>query len=132
MTEIKVFPLHAALSISTGVLMGDFGKVHELAEWVAGFPIWTHQLPRLGDALAAEVRRQHPTLPDKVGGVTSANVADRLSALEAVHGIALSFSKGGGNSLERRGPISELIEKVGADRVFVLAGPPSPSEPANG
>lgn len=33
----------AVIGLYTGVLMGDFGDLHEYAEEVAGRPIWTHE-----------------------------------------------------------------------------------------
>lgn len=65
----KTFPIEVVLSLTTGVLLvgkerGGFGAVHEIAEHVAGHPIWTHEFAerslwhRLTDAVFA----QHPAM----------------------------------------------------------------------
>ena len=61
--EARRFPLLVALSAATGILMVDsFSAVHECIEFVAGEPVFTHQIPRVGDEVAASCLAQHPQL----------------------------------------------------------------------
>ena len=58
----------AAATLSTGVFMGgDFSTVHEAAEWLMGFPVWTHELPSLGKTLVERVCEQVPGMPASAG-----------------------------------------------------------------
>ena len=41
-TETREFPTAVIASISTGVLMCEFSKMQEAAEFLMGHPIWTH------------------------------------------------------------------------------------------
>jgi len=43
----KNFPIEVAVSVRTGIMCCDeFSKVHECIEWVAGHPVWTHEMGR--------------------------------------------------------------------------------------
>lgn len=72
----KSYPIETVLSLTTGFLLKiPFGDMHELAEHVLGYPVWTHEFAdagtwtRIKEALFA----QHPSLQD-------AEVFDRASA----------------------------------------------------
>ena len=40
----KTFSLAAILSLTTGILMSDFGELHALIEHLEGGPVWTHEM----------------------------------------------------------------------------------------
>ncbi len=42
MAETRVFSTAAIASISTGILLCRFSEMHEAAEFLMGYPIWTH------------------------------------------------------------------------------------------
>lgn len=66
--EGKSFPTLAAATLATGTFMGgEFSTVHEAAEWLMGFPVWTHELPSLGKALSQSVCDQVPGMPSSAG-----------------------------------------------------------------
>lgn len=60
----KTFSTAAVLTLIEGALYCDFGEVHELAEFVAGHSIWTHEFA--DKALIARIKEaifsQHPAL----------------------------------------------------------------------
>lgn len=124
MSEAKDFTIGAAASITTGILLCDnFGEVHELMEWLAGFPIWTHQIPRLSNELRALALVQHPGLPTKetIGEVNRDNNWPTILAdIERRLGPKLAFKKGDGNLAERRNPIEEAVELMGKGRVIAV------------
>ena len=39
----RSFPTEVVLSLSTGILLCDFGAMQELAEFLSGSPVFTHQ-----------------------------------------------------------------------------------------
>ena len=43
--------------------MEDFSKVHEAIEWIAGYHVWTHELPSIREKVAASAKAQFPWLP---------------------------------------------------------------------
>jgi hypothetical protein len=72
----KTWPTSAVLSLTTGCLLGDFSEMHDLAEFLAGEPVYTHQLAH--EAFAQELREgiyaQEPSLRDlDASKVTTAN-----------------------------------------------------------
>lgn len=40
----KAFPVGAVLSAYTGILLCDFGVMHEYIQHVFGRPVWTHEM----------------------------------------------------------------------------------------
>lgn len=96
MTETREFPTAVIASISTGVLLCDFGKMHEAAEYLMGHPIWTHHFA--DKQLCAEMQRviaeQCPGMPTELeGGETW---REQLAAVEADIGKTVRIRKGGG------------------------------------
>lgn len=65
---MKTYSTAIVLSLTTGILLvqGGFGDMVELCEYVAGHPIWTHELAdkALVNKLVNAVYEQHPQLKD--------------------------------------------------------------------
>jgi len=121
MSESKLFPVGAAASLTSGYLLSEFGQMAELSEWLMGYPIWTHQYPRLAGELRAAALAQHPGLPTRetIGTVTIDNWTTIVAGLESRLGASLLFAKGSG-AVPQREPLAELVDLVGADRVAVV------------
>lgn len=60
----RTFPTETILSITTRYLMtyGGMEALSECMEYLAGEPVWTHQLPRVADELTPWLHEQHPVL----------------------------------------------------------------------
>lgn len=60
----RSFHLGDVLSLTTDRLVSPsgFGAVHELVEYMAGEPVWTHQIPRVADECKPSLLAQHPDL----------------------------------------------------------------------
>jgi hypothetical protein len=72
MRNFRTISPEVALSITTGVLLCDFSALHEAIEFIAGGPVWTHQIPRVGKECRAQLLRWHPILKDiDASGVTT-------------------------------------------------------------
>lgn len=61
---MKSYPTEVVLSLSTGVLLCDFSKMHELTEYLCGGPVFTHQFAfkPFNEELQESLFTQHPQL----------------------------------------------------------------------
>lgn len=109
MTNDKVKNLNpcAVATITTGiVLVHNFEGVGEAFEHVMGHPVWTHEMPMLGDRAKALILEQYPDFPVDPPADWKA-LADKLIA-DWPDGIPI---KRGGE--ERPGdPVSTLDQAV--------------------
>lgn len=62
--DTRTFPLADVLSVTTSKLLCRFQDMHELAEWIAGHPIWSHEFAdrELHERLKESVLADHPDL----------------------------------------------------------------------
>lgn len=116
----KDFQLGALLSLSTGVLVAPFGDVHELLDFMTGDQLFTHQIPRAGDACLPALLEQHPDLPTEIpAGV---NLNSKQACREYVTGIAVELGESRTitplASWEKRNPMVELAEIAGTRPVI--------------
>jgi len=74
------FATHAVLSASTGILMGDIGDLYEVAAFLVGRPVFTHELPHYGERIAAALHICHPSLPENAPNGTWQKVRDDFIA----------------------------------------------------
>lgn len=114
----KTFPLHAVLTMRTKKLMGDFAKAHELAEWVLGHPIWTHEMHLFLKKISDKLGEQFPGLPSTLPDVNKNNYAEALAELEKVHGT--SFEVEQGNEERTESPLDTLLGMVDKKKVTAV------------
>lgn len=81
MSDTKTLSYAALLSITSGVLLCDFDEFHEAVEWVAGHPVWTHELGDPGTV--AELRAAALLIAPKCAdfdksGITRDNYRERV------------------------------------------------------
>lgn len=92
----KEFPTTAALSLSTGIMCGPFSEMHQLAECLAGHPIWTHEFADndLLCRLQREMARQIPGLPgtEVASQINEQNVLEFIEKWEGLLGKLVSVS----------------------------------------
>lgn len=74
------FPLGDVLSLTTGRLLSRDGMegVQRICEFMAGEPVWTHQLPRIMEEAGPRILVQHPDL-------AAIDVPDHLGTKDAVY-----------------------------------------------
>ena len=109
----KRFPTHAIMTMKTEICMGNFGAAHELAEWVMGHPVWTHELSSLAKPIKEDLERQFPGLPTEAN---KDNWKEVLATAIQTHGEYLEVIQG---SAERtQNPIESLVELVGKKKVI--------------
>lgn len=91
----KEFPTEVVLSITTGVLLCEFGAMHECCEFLCGGPVWTHQFAHRPfiEKLRSAVWMQHPQIAVGVNakGVGPDNWEHFRDAMIADFGKTLSL-----------------------------------------
>lgn len=98
MTDTREFPTAVIASVCTGVLLCEFSKMHEAAEYIMGHPIWTHHFAdRAFQAqMQAAILEQCPGMPTEIEGCTKDNYLDKLAAIEAEVGPMQRVRRGSG------------------------------------
>jgi hypothetical protein len=96
MSETKEFSTAAIASISTGVLFSKFSEMHEVAEYLMGSTIWTHQFAdeKLYAVLKKAILKQYPEMPTILENVTKDNYRERLAEIENKFDKVLSICAG--------------------------------------
>lgn len=96
--ETREFPIAVIASISTGVLLCDFSKMHEAAEYLMGHPIWTHHFAdkEMSKDMKRAIAEQCPGMPDNLEGCNAKNYLEHVARLEAEFGPKVTIRKGGG------------------------------------
>jgi hypothetical protein len=98
--ETREFPTAVIASISSGILLCEFGKMHEAAEYLMGHPIWTHHFASkdLWKAMQAKVLEQCPGMPTEIDGITADNYKQHVADLESELGAVATIRKGDGKT----------------------------------
>lgn len=98
MTETRDFPTEVIASLSSGVLLCDFGKMQEAAEYLMGHPIWTHHFA--DETLTGEMKRaiaeQCPGMPPALPDTDQSNWEAKRDVLIAEFGPTVRIRKGSG------------------------------------
>lgn len=116
----ETFPLADVLGTITGRLLGKIDGIYRVSQFMAGEPVWTHQLPRVGMEIQHVVLRQHPQLApviQEAKSVTPENWRSMLAGWVERFGPTITLQPMGTDDHESIDPISELAEKVHPDRI---------------
>lgn len=119
----REFHLGDILSITHDRLLSPrhMEGVYDIAAFMAGEPVWTHQLPRVGKEAAPVILRQHPQLAEiDASGVNGDNHQAWLAEQVARYGETLPIEPMTADDHERIDPMSELAEKVHPDRIIPI------------
>ncbi len=98
--ETREFPTAVIASISSGVLLCEFSKMHEASEYLMGYPIWTHHFASkdLWQSMRQKILEQCPGMPVELSGVTADNYLERVSEIEKEIGATVVIRKGNGET----------------------------------
>jgi hypothetical protein len=124
-TEYKSFPIAAILSLTTGKLLCQFSDMHELAEWIAGHPIWTHEFADKlrWNSLKDAVLSQHPDLSSAdASKVGASNWQEFVASSIAKYGDSRVITKGGQQRTET--PLQSLERIAPGKPVVVVKSKP--------
>lgn len=120
------FTLGEVLSVTTGTLLCDIGRVYAILNHMTGDNLYTHQLPRASRECAPYLLKQFPQLANvNAASVTRDNWATWLHDQVLEHGNEFAVSKLPEHAHEFIDPISELAEKVHPDKIITIEAPDS-------
>lgn len=133
MTESpRVFPLADILTMTTGLLLSHrhMDGVYDIANWMTGDDLMTHQLPRAGAVCGPALLAQHPNLAGVVPSpdLDEHNLRTWLRDAEREHGDELPVTPLAPGVWGHQDPIEELCDMVGAERVIVVERPAATTE----
>lgn len=119
--ETRAFRTDLVLTVATGIGMADgltFSDVQELIGWLAGGPVWTHQLPLMMDeaqaaAIAALGEGWEPYDGAERVQAYAARMVARKGATIQVAPADRPFHRGDAI-------MADAVELFGADRVVVV------------
>lgn len=79
----QTFPLGTVLTVTTGRLLCEMDDLYRILEFMAGEPVWTHQLPRVSDEVKPVILALYPQLeevevPEKFEGETKDELMDAV------------------------------------------------------
>lgn len=122
MKRKRRFPLGIVLSLTTGKLLveGGFADMSELAEFVVGHSIYTHEMAEraLWDRMKEKLIVQHPQLQAvNAETITQDNFREILAEHEAHFGKTLLIESG---SDERHESPLESLERIAPGRPVVV------------
>lgn len=116
------FHLSAVLTMTTGKLLCQMDDIYRLAQYLAGEPVWTHQLGRVMTESKPHLLEQFPALASVTGEeVTPENFAAWLYERVTEHGEWLDVASMSEHAHESIDPLSELAEKVHPDRIVTVS-----------
>lgn len=96
--ETRDFPTRVIASLTCGIMLCEFGLMHEAAEFVMGHPIWTHHFA--DRTLAGEMKKtilaQCPGMPTDAPGIDGSNWQAFAEKIERELGKTVKIGKGGG------------------------------------
>lgn len=140
--KTKQFPLADILSITTGRLCCDMGKIYEILNFVTGDNLYTHVLGRASKFAAPFILEEHPAL--KLCGTdlcmnkltefierSSPDIGVKawLGWIKKVLGVEDSYEiQCHEDAWMSLNPISELIGMVGEEKVVVMPSEADPSK----
>jgi hypothetical protein len=125
MREAKRFHIGDIISAGAGVLVSPrlLEGVYDILSFMAGEPVFTHQIPRIGKEARVALLRQNPSLGrafDETKDVTPDNWRSWLDRWIERHGEYMLVIPMTEDEHEYREPVSELAEKMHPDKIVVL------------
>lgn len=127
MTESRTYRLDDILTMTTGRLLSARGieAVYDLANYMTGDYLLSHQLPRAAESCGPVLLDQHPQLRgvEPPASIDTADLMAWLADAERVHGRQLLVTPLPPGVWEHRDPIEELCGMVGPERVVVVQTP---------
>lgn len=119
--EYRDFDALTILSVTTGKLLVEFGKVHEFLEYMAGEPVWTHQLPRVRMEVVPTLLEQFPQFNSvDAEKVDSSNVIKFCENTKKLYPDAYTVRPMAKENHQSIDPLSELSTMIDPHKVVVV------------
>jgi hypothetical protein len=119
----REFPTEVIVSAATGMLLAEFSPVHEFYTYMAGEPVFTHQIPRLAREVKPALLERHPELAptcQEAEEITQENWQQYRDRFIERHGAMMTVEPLKAAEHESIDPLSELAEMVHPDRIVVV------------
>lgn len=123
MMETRAFPTLHVLSAITDRLVCDIGGLYEVLSYMAGEPVWTHQLPRVGREAAAVLLAAQPALRQAVEDakqIDTGNWRQWAKTWLDRYGPELTVPRMTPAQHKSIGPVEELTEMAPGKPVIVV------------
>lgn len=117
--ETRDFPTAVIASLSSGVLLCEFSKMHEAAEYLMGHPIWTHHFASkdLWKKMQRAIVAQCPGMPTDLPDVTKENYREKVATLEAEFGPVVRIRQGDGTTAKH--PLEGIPDHLKDNAIIV-------------
>jgi len=117
---MKKFSLGQILSITTGKLMCDIGKVYEILNYLTNDNLFTHQLPRASKECQPWLLHRLSWLKEiDLSNVNRENWEEILSELELKYGKQFELEPIPRDDHDYKNPLDELESMVGKKVIVV-------------
>jgi hypothetical protein len=116
-----LFETGVVLSITTGKLLCEMGRVYDILNYMTGDNLFTHQLPRVVQECKPILLQQHPELATiDANEVNKDNWQECLASyVEQVGDLLEVLPIMDDNVHEAIDPIEEAVAMMGEDRVMI-------------
>lgn len=123
----KNFPIGDVITMMTGIIVSENGLrgFYQVAAWMTGENVASHQLPRISRESVSVILELHPYLApimDEVRQVTPDNWREWLDTWEERYGYEIAVPSMNIAEHERIDPMSELVEKVPPHKIVNFGG----------
>lgn len=123
----KNFPTGHVITMMTGIIVSENGLdgFYQVAAWMTGESVCSHQLPRISREAVPVILALHPRLAavmDEVKQVTPENWREWLEIWEERYGAEIAVPVMNIAEHERIDPESELAEKVPPHKIVNFGG----------
>lgn len=121
------FPIGDVITMMTGIIVSETGLrgYYQVAAWMTGENVTSHQLPRISREGVPVILGLHPHLApimDEVRQVTPDNWREWLDTWEERYGHEIAVPYMNIAEHERIDPMSELVEKVPPHKIVNFGG----------
>jgi hypothetical protein len=115
-SETQDFPIGDVLSLTTGRLLSRDGMegVQRICEFMAGEPVWTHQLPRIMEEAGPRILVQHPDLAaiDVPVDLDQAAWPEWMTGVEARYGATRTLTQLADDESTSIDPLTEMAASL--------------------
>ena len=125
MRDKRAFDLGVVLSVTTDKLLCKMGDVYEILNYLTGADLFTHQLPRAGEACKPHILEQVSALADvDASEVNRENWEAWLNDAKSRYGDLVLLEPISLFGYQRKDPVDEMVEMVGEDKVTICTSFP--------
>lgn len=105
------WPINVIISCETGKLLGEVEQMYQFLDWMTGYKLFTHQLPRAAATCRPFLEEQFSWLKDCRGDeITPDKWAEYMGSQIALHGATVEVNPLPEGVWMKKDPMVELVE----------------------